>query len=98
MVFLSIGSANRDAKQFADPDEFDPHRESLRDHLAFGIGPHTCPGATLARIEMRVAINVWCDTVESFELAPDHPWKHPGTGMLHGPAELYIRVKPAPRP
>jgi cytochrome P450 len=95
MVFMSIGSANRDPVQFSDPDTFDVRRPELRDHLAFGTGPHTCPGATLARTEMRIALNTWCDTVESFELADRFTWEPPGTGMLHGPTRLPLRIHPA---
>lgn len=91
-IFLSIGSANRDGDRFADPDSYDFRRPYVRDHLAFGNGPHTCPGATLARTEMRIAINTWCDVVEKFELTPGYAWNHPGTGMLHGPATLELNI------
>ncbi len=53
-VFLGMGAANRDPNTFVDPDRFDLRRESKR-HLGFGFGPHQCIGASLARIEMRVA-------------------------------------------
>ncbi len=47
-VLLHIGSANRDERQFDDPDVFDLHRPNLR-HLGFGQGVHFCVGAPLAR-------------------------------------------------
>lgn len=53
LVFLFIGSANRDATQFPDPDLFDVGRHPNR-HLAFGHGPHFCIGAGLARLEASV--------------------------------------------
>jgi cytochrome P450 len=93
-ILLSIGSANRDPDKFGAPDQFDPHRGGLRDHLAFGTGPHTCPGATLARTEMRIALNTWCDTVQSFRLPDDFQWEPPGTGMLHGPERLPLVLTP----
>jgi cytochrome P450 len=93
-VFLSIGSANRDPEKYPDPATFDLDREKLRDHLGFGTGPHTCPGATLARTEMRIALNVWCDTFESFRLPDDFQWADPGTGMLHGPDRLPLCLTP----
>jgi cytochrome P450 len=46
-------SANRDAKAFDRPDEFDIHRTE-RHHIAFGYGPHQCIGANLARLELEV--------------------------------------------
>jgi len=47
-VLLHIGSANRDERQFDEPDVFNLHRPNLR-HLAFGQGVHFCVGAPLAR-------------------------------------------------
>jgi cytochrome P450 len=93
-VFMSIGSANRDPEKYPDPMSYDPDRKGLREHLAFGNGPHTCPGATLARTEMQIALNVWCDTFESFSLPEDFRWADPGTGMLHGPDQLPLHLVP----
>jgi cytochrome P450 len=53
MVVIN-GSANRDERQFEDPDRFDVRRKSQR-HLSFGYGLHFCLGAHLARLEARVA-------------------------------------------
>jgi cytochrome P450 PksS len=54
MVFVVIGSANRDERQFANPDALDITREPNR-HLAFGLGGHFCLGAALARLEGQIA-------------------------------------------
>jgi cytochrome P450 len=94
-VLLSIGSANRDGKVFPDPDGFDPERPNLKGHVAFGSGPHICPGSALARLELRLALSCWCDSVESFELAPGHEWEPLETGMLHGPKRLLLLISPA---
>jgi cytochrome P450 PksS len=55
MVFPVLSSANRDERQFPRPDELDLAREPNH-HLAFGLGPHYCLGAPLARLEGQVAI------------------------------------------
>ncbi len=52
-VALFYASANRDDSVFDEPDRFDITR-TPNDHLAFGIGPHFCLGANLARLEIRV--------------------------------------------
>lgn len=54
-VFLLLGSANRDERQFPEPDRFDIARNP-QDHVAFGYGIHYCLGAPLARLEGRNAL------------------------------------------
>jgi cytochrome P450 len=56
MVFAVVASANRDERQFVEPDTLDVAREPNR-HVAFGQGVHFCLGAPLARLEGQIAIN-----------------------------------------
>jgi cytochrome P450 family 150 subfamily A5 len=55
-VMSIYAAANRDPRQFEDPDQFKLGRPNARQHLAFGRGVHTCPGGPLARTEGRVAV------------------------------------------
>ncbi len=55
-VLTLFAAANRDPRHFPNPDEIDLTRHNLREHLTFGFGPHTCPGTTLARLELKVFI------------------------------------------
>jgi cytochrome P450 len=55
IVALLLGSANRDERRFPDAERFDPGRDT-RGHLAFGFGNHFCLGASLARLEARLAL------------------------------------------
>jgi cytochrome P450 PksS len=68
IVFAAIGSANRDERQFADPDALDITREPSK-HLAFGLGAHYCLGAPLARLEGQVAINALLRRTSRLRLA-----------------------------
>jgi len=54
-ILLLTGSANRDEREFPDPDRFDVDRRPEQ-HLALGYGVHFCLGASLARLESRVAL------------------------------------------
>ncbi len=56
LVYVVIASANRDERQFENPDTLDITRQNNR-HLAFGQGIHYCLGAPLARLETQIAIN-----------------------------------------
>jgi cytochrome P450 len=69
-VAFGLAAANRDEAVFDRPDEFDVDRANVRSHLAFGDGPHICPGATLARLEARIAIEVLLDRVDTITLDP----------------------------
>ncbi len=55
-VVAPLVAANRDTGVFADADTFDPERDRLGKHLAFGFGIHRCLGANLARLELRCAV------------------------------------------
>jgi cytochrome P450 len=67
MVFAVIASANRDERQFADPDTLDVARDPNK-HLAFGTGHHFCLGAPLARLEGQIAINTLLRRVPDMRL------------------------------
>ena len=68
LVFPVIASANRDDRQFADPDRLDLGREPNR-HLAFGQGIHFCLGAPLARLEGQIAISTLLRRLPELRLA-----------------------------
>lgn len=67
-VVFGVASANRDEVVYDDPDRFRLDRDRPRDHLAFGTGPHVCPGATLARLEAVTVLHALCDRVASIRV------------------------------
>ncbi len=92
VVLAIIGSANRDPKQFPDPNRFDIARNP-NPHIAFGHGIHFCLGAALARLEGRVALGEFLKRMANFELATKEPWE-PRKGLhVHGPVRLPIRFE-----
>jgi cytochrome P450 len=69
MLFVCLGSANRDESHFDDPDRFDLQRRA-DDHVAFGFGPHFCAGSHLARMEASVALGALLDRLPDLRLDP----------------------------
>jgi cytochrome P450 len=70
-VVLLYVAANRDEEVFEDPEAFDVSRENAAAHVAFGSGPHTCIGAGLARMELRIVFKELLARFSSFELVGD---------------------------
>jgi cytochrome P450 len=96
LVLLMIGSANRDPKQFRDPNRFDIAREP-NPHIAFGHAIHACLGAPLARLEARISVNDLLERLKDIRLASTEPWPPRQATFVHGPASLPIRFEPAER-
>jgi cytochrome P450 len=93
LVLVMIGSANRDPMKFRDPDRFDITRDP-NPHVAFGHGIHFCLGASISRLEAKVALEDLLEQMKGFELASPEPWE-PRKGLhIHGPLRLPIRFEP----
>jgi cytochrome P450 len=70
VIFLT-GAANRDPREFSNPDAFEIHR-ARRPHLTFGYGHHVCVGNPLARIEGRIALDEVLDRFSDWEVDIDN--------------------------
>ncbi len=92
-LWLVFASANRDGCKFADPDQVDPERLNVKEHLAFGNGEHFCPGAGLARSEARIAIQLILETLEPFSLAADNDFHYGDSFVLRGLTGLNISTR-----
>lgn len=88
-IALLYASANRDEAVFDRPDEFILHRPNLKDHLAFGRGPHYCAGAALARLELRVMLEELLAATTALELLAE-PVMTPFPEV--GPWQVKVRV------
>ena len=70
---ISIAGANRDPEANANPNEFDIFRKDIK-HISFGYGPHMCIGASLARIESRLAFEVLFERFKNLDLEENPKW------------------------
>jgi cytochrome P450 len=92
-LFLAFSSANRDDSVFEDPDAFDPLRQNVREHLAFGHGIHVCVGAGLARIEAMSALRALADNVSALEVVDRDALRYGPSYGLRGLMGLPVRVR-----
>jgi cytochrome P450 family 150 subfamily A5 len=91
------GAANRDPRRFDDPSAFRVERANARQHVAFGHGAHTCPGAPLARAEGRVSIERLLDRMRDIRISEEHhgptgarQYRYAPTYILRGLTALHL--------
>jgi len=97
-VIAAIAAANRDAEVYQDPDAFRLDRASPRTHLSFGHGAHACVGASLARMEIELALATFTELVPpgGLRMPPDFELRHMPTPFLFGPDRLPVEVAAGP--
>jgi cytochrome P450 len=88
-ILMAFPAANRDPRQFEHPDQVILDREHNR-HVAFGSGIHRCAGSNLARLELRVALQVWLERIPEFSLVDPKSVTWAG-GQVHGPRVCRVR-------
>ncbi|OBJ30187.1 cytochrome [Mycobacterium colombiense] len=100
-VMLLPGASNRDARKFEQPDEFRIDRPNVREHVAFGRGNHSCPGAPLARAEGRISLNRILDRMADIAITeaehgpPDaRRYTYDPTWQMRGLSELHLEFTP----
>lgn len=91
-VVYGLASANRDEAAYDEPDRFDLGRTNWREHVAFGAGPHVCPGASLARLEAQVLLDTFLDHVTEVTPAPGWVQRKTPVFFANGPIDLPVRV------
>jgi cytochrome P450 len=94
LVYAALSSANRDERQFEDPDRLDITREP-NPHLAFGHGVHYCLGAPLARLEGQIALLALVRSFPNLQLAVPRAQLRWRRGLvLRGLERLPVRCTP----
>jgi cytochrome P450 len=91
IVFLMVAAANRDPSRWEDPNRFDVTRP-FQANLGWGSGPHVCIGASLARLEIKVAVE------ELLKIAPEYRLRDLDYGesfFVRGPEKGVIERAPA---
>jgi cytochrome P450 len=89
-VLLLTGAAQRDPREYKEPDRFDIHRKIER-HLSFGFGQHLCLGKSLARQECRVAFKEFLARFPDYEVDEDNlVWAH--NNNVRGYAKVPMRL------
>lgn len=89
-VLLSLASANRDEADFANADRLDIGRANARQHASFGYGIHVCIGAPLARLQLRLILEVLARRFPAMELAPGQDLEWLRTLCFRGPRSLIV--------
>ena len=89
-LWVLFGSANRDDATYPHPDDLDPTRTGLYQHLAFGRGPHYCLGAPLARLEATVALQVLTSHYERIEVLDEADLRYNPSWILRGLSRLEV--------
>jgi cytochrome P450 len=91
-IVFGVASANRDESVFEAPEHFRLDRGNYRDHLAFGGGPHVCPGSALARLEARVVLETVLDELQEMSVEPGWQRRKVPVFWANGPVDLPVRV------
>ena len=89
-VTINWASANRDEDAFEDALTYNPHRDQSR-NLVYGDGIHVCPGAPLARLELRILLEELLRGTESIEIADES--ENPATVNAVYPVSGYSVVR-----
>ena len=88
-VMPMLGAANRDEERYPDPDRFDIFR-APKPHISFGLGVHVCLGMHLARLEMRVALELLLDRLPELRFDPEVKDPHIRGQVFRSPTSLPV--------
>jgi cytochrome P450 len=100
-ILLLLGAAGRDSRRFANPEEFDLDRDNAREHVAFGRGIHSCPGAPLVRSEGRITVERMLQRLGEIRISDarhgppgSRRFEYSPSYILHGVDALHLEFTP----
>tara|TARA_Y100000817_G_scaffold72519_1_gene55584 strand:- start:7952 stop:9097 length:1146 start_codon:yes stop_codon:yes gene_type:complete len=92
-VWVMFGAANRDESTFGDSEAFDPTRDNLKEHIAFGKGHHFCIGAPLSRLEGKVAFEELVKRIKLPTFSEGNTFEYQSSFVLRGLAGLKLDIE-----
>jgi cytochrome P450 len=90
-VCLAYGSANRDYRQFPNPDAYDVMRKP-RGHLGFGGGVHACLGTAIARLSVKIAFEEFHKVIPAYSRTPEQTRWMPSS-TFRSPLQLTLTTQ-----
>jgi cytochrome P450 len=100
-VFVGLAAANRDPRRWEDPNAFRLDRPKIKEHVAFGRGAHTCAGAPLARVEVRVLFERLLEHTSLIAISDEHhgppddrSLNYEASYIIRGLENLHVTLKP----
>jgi len=100
-VFIGLAAANRDPRRWDDPNAFELNRPKIKEHVAFGRGAHTCAGAPLARVEVRVLFERLLEQTSDISISEEHhgppnnrDLNYEASYIIRGLENLHVVLKP----
>lgn len=101
MIMLLPGAFNHDPARFENPEEFRVDRPNVREHIAFGRGLHTCPGAPLSRVEGLISLERILARMADIKISETHHgptdarrYNYETAFLMRGLTDLHIEFTP----
>ncbi|MEU4808642.1 cytochrome P450 [Nocardia fluminea] len=94
LIHVVLGAANRDPRQFNNPDELDLTRPNVNRHFAFGAGAHFCPGAALSRLLAEATFTAFLPVLDRFSLDTERPAQLRKQQGSYGFSQMWLKVHP----